>query len=424
MNSCNISYSEERGIYSSLSSPDIHDCSFTGNLTEGIHYVGFGTQNINFNRNTFTNNMNWAVVAELLEGKVSINTTSSSSTGSTHNGFGIAGNISENATLSGDPNFPFIIYSTLTVKAQKKLTVSPGTGFKMNGCWDNIDVYGTLDASGTQAKPIYFSSLKDDSLGGDTNGDLSLTSPAPGDWSCMWIQNASTGNFLKNTTINFGGGCNTSASINIFSPNLTIDSSIISKSDERGLYIDGSNPAIKASIISQNKTDGIYTTNKSLPVLVNNQISGNTNYGIYNADGSVDVDAKNTWWGSATGPYHPSLNAGGQGNQVSNHVLFSPWKLTTIVDDYKAIESQILGLPYPNPVKGTVSIPFDIKVPGRVLIQVINSDGRIVETLLDEPKNPGSYKINFDSSPLPNSTYFLRLVSDKLSNTCHIVIIH
>lgn len=424
LNTCDISYSDERGIYSSLSSPDIHDCSFTGNLSEGIHYVGFGSQTINFTRNTFTNNVNWAVIAELLDGKVSINTISSTSTGSAHNGFGVIGNIAENATFAGDPNFPFIIYGSLIVNAQKKLTVSPGTGFKMNGCWDNINVYGTLDASGTSSKPIYFTSLKDDSYGGDSNGDLNQSSPVSGDWSCVWIQNGSTGNNIKNASITYAGGCNSSASINVYSSGLTIENSLVSKSDERGLYIEGSSPTIKSSIITLNKTDGIFTTYKSLPILTSNQISGNTNYGIYNADGSVDVDARNTWWGSSTGPYHPTLNTGGLGNKVTDHVLFNPWKLTTALDDQKTIENQMLGLPYPNPVKGTASIPFEIKVPGRVLIQVVNSDGKIVETLLDEHKTPGSYEVSFDSSHLPNSTYLLRLVSDKLSNTCHMVVIH
>ncbi|MBN2391608.1 MAG: hypothetical protein JXR84_12860 [Anaerolineae bacterium] len=37
------------------------------------------------------------------------------------------------------------------------------------------------------------------------------------------------------------------------------------------------------------------------------------------------VSPEHTWWGDATGPYHPIINPGGIGNQVSDNVDFIPW---------------------------------------------------------------------------------------------------
>jgi len=37
------------------------------------------------------------------------------------------------------------------------------------------------------------------------------------------------------------------------------------------------------------------------------------------------LDARGNWWDHVSGPYHPTLNPGGLGGNVSDHVLFEPW---------------------------------------------------------------------------------------------------
>ncbi|MBK6900191.1 MAG: right-handed parallel beta-helix repeat-containing protein [bacterium] len=66
-----------------------------------------------------------------------------------------------------------------------------------------------------------------------------------------------------------------------------------------------------------------------------NQIVGNGTAGNPIADFGVLVngiptngfnfDARSNWWGAASGPYHATLNPGGTGDEVSDHVLFEPW---------------------------------------------------------------------------------------------------
>jgi len=65
-----------------------------------------------------------------------------------------------------------------------------------------------------------------------------------------------------------------------------------------------------------------------------NKIYGNALYGVVNGNSEL-VDATYNWWGDATGPYHEPLNTRGEGDAVSDNVLFDPWYgdegMTTLV---------------------------------------------------------------------------------------------
>ncbi|HPF70109.1 MAG TPA: right-handed parallel beta-helix repeat-containing protein, partial [Candidatus Krumholzibacteria bacterium] len=55
-----------------------------------------------------------------------------------------------------------------------------------------------------------------------------------------------------------------------------------------------------------------------------NVIAANTNFGAW-SNTATPFDARGNDWGTASGPFHATLNPAGQGNAVSDNVLFEPW---------------------------------------------------------------------------------------------------
>ena len=52
-----------------------------------------------------------------------------------------------------------------------------------------------------------------------------------------------------------------------------------------------------------------------------------------------------------------------------------------------------------------------------VNLVVFDALGAEVATLVNEPKAPGNYTVEFDASELPSGIYFYRIIADKYSET-------
>jgi len=78
----------------------------------------------------------------------------------------------------------------------------------------------------------------------------------------------------------------------------------------------------------------------------------------------------------------------------------------------------------PNPFSRSAVLSFDVPRTSRVVIDLFDVRGRLVETLADTVTKPGRYALTIgESSGLPSGVYFLKMAAGGFSNTQKVVVI-
>ncbi|MEX2602494.1 MAG: T9SS type A sorting domain-containing protein [Balneolaceae bacterium] len=72
-----------------------------------------------------------------------------------------------------------------------------------------------------------------------------------------------------------------------------------------------------------------------------------------------------------------------------------------------------LGHNFPNPFSTQTTIPVTIPEPGRARIEIVNIQGRRVQTVADQTFETGYFEIPFLASELASGVYFCRLITEK-----------
>ena len=164
---------------------------------------------------------------------------------------------------------------------------------------------------------------------------------------CDVLSNQGTGLYFSNSRYSMISNCTFSSNNEFYSAAFigfdsnynTIKFCSFSENEGEGLkFHENSN---YNSIVASNFTNnliGIKFIASSHSNTINQcNFSGNIEYGV--EVGFVpdeDFNAIDNWWGATSGPYHPTLNPTGKGDEITNYVLFDPWigkSRTWYVDD-------------------------------------------------------------------------------------------
>jgi hypothetical protein len=66
---------------------------------------------------------------------------------------------------------------------------------------------------------------------------------------------------------------------------------------------------------------------------------------------------------------------------------------------------------FPNPTNSQSNIVYEVKTAGNVVIELLDANGKVIKTLVDEKKAVGSYQITVDVTDLTQPMYFYRITT-------------
>jgi len=146
-------------------------------------------------------------------------------------------------------NLYVITGGDLTVPAGVTLIIQAGTIVKFDLGRDLI-VEGTFTANGTEENPVYFTSVRDDTLGGDTNHDTTL--PSPGDWDRLYYRDNSSGT-LTYVEFRYGGDdYNNFGMLHTDAASVTVDHGVFKNSAQCAI---NSHPAYEVTLTNMTPAD-------------------------------------------------------------------------------------------------------------------------------------------------------------------------
>lgn len=79
--------------------------------------------------------------------------------------------------------------------------------------------------------------------------------------------------------------------------------------------------------------------------------------------------------------------------------------------------TKIQAMSYPNPFTESANIRFLVESPTDVRIDVFDRSGKLVQSLVNAPRDPGEYEVRFDAATLPAGIYFARITNNQGKET-------
>ena len=336
---CDIEFATYGALMSS-SSPALIDHNDFNNNTYGIRMEG-NSKPLTVTNNNFTDNKYPVDCSSHIPALGTNNITNND-----YDDITVGGYVGDNA-IWPESGSPYIVRSDVLISGNLKLTIDPGVVIKIMpgkyikaGTSSSNGYHGDLYAVGTQSKRIIFTSIKDDTVAGDTNGDGPATQPNKGDWAYIYYYyyNAAIFNKLEYCTIRYA---NYGVLVDDYANDITIRYSRLEENN-RGIHFTSlAKCTVQYNEIRNNDYGIYYDGSRTGAQVNNNDIYGNTNHGVYVHGSSSEVDGTNNYWGHSTGPLDSSndtgtgghFNPNGLGDTVTDKLDYTSWKNYYVMND-------------------------------------------------------------------------------------------
>lgn len=285
------------GLVLTASSPTITGNQFTAN-TKGLIMESASAPSLT--NNTFTQQTDAALEVSNSYPTFSGNSASSNGT----NGILIQNSFSQDHTLSAD--LPYVFTGVSTVQSGATLTIPASTVVKFASDGSSLTIAGRLIASGTSGGNVVFTSIKDDTSGGDTNNDSASTSPSAGDWRNLTFTNNNATSTLTYAAVRYGGDKSASnpddGAIRIKNSSIEIRNSTIEKNYLIGVWMQTSTSTLITDSFVKNHNDstsetfyGLFLTASSTPTIRNTIFSQNESHIFYDSTSTTTDAGGNTF---------------------------------------------------------------------------------------------------------------------------------
>ena len=88
-----------------------------------------------------------------------------------------------------------------------------------------------------------------------------------------------------------------------------------------------------------------------------------------------------------------------------------------IADDYELMPA------YPNPFNPVTSLSFSVPEKQNVLFQIVDLQGKVIETLINDNREAGYHSIVWDANANASGVYFAKIVAGNYTNIQKLVLI-
>jgi hypothetical protein len=226
-----------------------------------------------------------------------------------------------------------VYYLSSSINVDAALTIQPGAVIKFatttpGGAMLTVGASGSITANGTSNNNIIFTSYKDDSVGGDSNGDAAAATPVVGDWGKIAL--TSNGSLFNYTRFCYGGKTNSTLDIGYGTArSATVTNSTFAHNN-------GGN----SSLLVAASTDAVGSLDASLATAAT-VITGNTFYDNkvpLSISGAFNVDDSNTFHDPAVtttkNKYNGIFMVGNSYKAITGSITFSETEVPYVLAGY------------------------------------------------------------------------------------------